>query len=306
MRILLWIGALLFMVQTSARPAPTEFRVHTDRGALDISMISPEIVRVRMIPNGARTDFPRVQIVLPQPKPTSGFAIHNEGDAWTLTSPLLTLRGKRDSLHVDFYDAQAHPLSLSAADIDTVEGQLREARSIQEEEEFFGFGLQFHSLAQRGKTKTLKVNADPNSDLGNSHAVVPFFLSTSGYGIFLDSHAYTHFDMGKTDPHRLTFQTPDPVLDYYFCYGPSFHALLARYTQLTGRMAMPPKWGLGFWYRMKSEWKADKVEEVAGAFRTHGIPCDVIGLEPRWQTHAYSCSYLWDTGQFPDPKAFVA
>ena len=41
-------------------------------------------------------------------------------------------------------------------------------------------------------------------------------------------------------------------------------------------------------------------------FATHDIPCDVIGLEPAWQTHAYSCSYLWNTAQFPDPGAFVA
>ncbi len=190
--------------------------------------------------------------------------------------------------------------------------RLLEGRSVSSfrtstaDEEIFGGGFQFHSLAQRGKSKFLKVNADPRDDVGNSHAVTPFFLSTRGYGIFLNTNSYSNFDFGKTDKNIMEIRSNDPVLDYYLFYGPTFHDLLQRYTQLTGRMQMPPKWGLGFWYRMKSDWKADKAEAIAREFRGHQIPCDVLGLEPAWQTHAYSCSYLWSRNQFPDPAAFVA
>jgi alpha-D-xyloside xylohydrolase len=45
---------------------------------------------------------------------------------------------------------------------------------------------------------------------------------------------------------------------------------------------------------------------LAREFRERAIPCDVLGLEPGWQTHAYSCSFAWDTSRFPDPKAFLA
>ena len=33
--------------------------------------------------------------------------------------------------------------------------------------------------------------------------------------------------------------------------------------------------------------------EITKKLRVRKIPCDVIGLEPNWQTHAYSCSYVW-------------
>lgn len=308
MRLGMRIGAALLMATIAGQAQGQGMREFTHDytgGTLSVTLTAPEIVRVRFMPKGANPDFPRIPIVLPQAAPKEGFTVHDRADGTELTSSRLRLRVHKDAPRVDFYDATGKALSLDTGGI-TGEGARRDTRAINVDEEFFGFGLQFHSLAQRGKTKTLKVNADPSTDLGNSHAVVPFFLSTAGYGIFLDSHAYTHFDMGKSISDRLSFETPDPVLDYYFCYGPTFHDLLVRYTQLTGRMPMPPKWGLGFWYRMKSDWKQDKAEEVAHAFREHDIPCDVIGLEPAWQTHAYSCSYIWNKSQFPDPAAFVA
>ena len=201
--------------------------------------------------------------------------------------------------------AKGETLLDGSPGISIVNGQIRQSFRLGSDEELFGGGLQFHSLAQRGKTKFLKVNADPRDDVGNSHAVTPFFLSTRGYGIFLNTNTYSNFDLGKTNKELMEIRSQDPVLDYYLFYGPTFHDLLQRYTRLTGRMQMPPKWGLGFWYRMKSDWKADKAGAIAKEFRDHEIPCDVLGLEPAWQTHAYSCSYIWNRSQFPDPAAFV-
>ncbi|MGN0492100.1 MAG: TIM-barrel domain-containing protein, partial [Acutalibacteraceae bacterium] len=40
--------------------------------------------------------------------------------------------------------------------------------------------------------------------------------------------------------------------------------------------------------------------------RDEGLPCDVFGLEPGWQSHAYSCSYRWNEQNFPDPDVVVA
>jgi len=48
-----------------------------------------------------------------------------------------------------------------------------------------------------------------------------------------------------------------------------------------------------------------EVLELAAEFRKSKIPCDVIGLEPRWQMHAYSCSFAWDPTRFPHPKKFL-
>src|SRR6185312_10552373 len=57
-------------------------------------------------------------------------------------------------------------------------------------EMIYGLGLQFKSTLQRGRKKTLRVNADPPSDAGDSHAPVPLYISNHGYGIFVDTAPY--------------------------------------------------------------------------------------------------------------------
>ncbi|HEV2131167.1 MAG TPA: hypothetical protein VGR27_08690, partial [Longimicrobiaceae bacterium] len=46
------------------------------------------------------------------------------------------------------------------------------------------------------------------------------------------------------------------------------------------------------------------VHRLAAEFREPRIPCDVLGLEPGWQTRAYSCSFVWSE-RFPDPRASI-
>ena len=67
-------------------------------------------------------------------------------------------------------------------------------------EQVFGFGLQFLSLAQRGKKKVARVNADPKMDTGDSHAPVPFYVTTEGVGILIDTARYANFYFGDARP----------------------------------------------------------------------------------------------------------
>jgi alpha-D-xyloside xylohydrolase len=77
-----------------------------------------------------------------------------------------------------------------------------------------------------------------------------------------------------------------------------------RYNLFAGGGALPPRWGLGVWYRCERDFGQADVEKLAAEFRQRRIPCDVLGLEPGWQTQAYSCSYVW-SARFPDPRAMT-
>ena len=35
------------------------------------------------------------------------------------------------------------------------------------------------------------------------------------------------------------------------------------------------------------------------------MPCDVLGMEPGWHAHAYSCSYTWRPERFPQPEKML-
>lgn len=62
---------------------------------------------------------------------------------------------------------------------------------------------------------------------------------------------------------------------------------------------MPPMWGLGNFYRCCGQFHEQQVLDIADSFRKMSLPCDILGLEPGWQSKSYSCSYSWSE-RFPN------
>ncbi len=205
----------------------------------------------------------------------------------------------------------------------------------------YGFGLQLRGFQQRGRKKMIRPNADPLSDSGDSHAPVPFFVTTEGFGIYVDTARYASFYMGRelrpenaTDIDLEGDATPDDAdkdqssifsalydarrggkntivtveipltegVDIYYITGDDIRSIVMQYNMLSGGGCMPPMWGLGCYYRCDIHFPDEKVIDMARQFRELDIPCDVIGLEPGWQTKRYSSSYVWDPATFPNPK----
>lgn len=200
-------------------------------------------------------------------------------------------------------------------------------------EQVYGFGLQLLSFAQRGKKKVARVNADPKVDTGDSHAPVPFYVTTEGIGVLIDTARYAAFYFGDARPKPTHAEdtaagaSPDPnyshtvregdagriVVDVphaagvniYLFAGPDMLNAVKRYNIFSGGGFVPPEWGLGFWYRNEARATQHDAIAIANEFRDRKIPCDVLGLEPGWQSHAYPCTFEWDKERFPDPADFV-
>ena len=281
-------------------------------GRVRITLCTPEMVRIQAAPPGEQF-APDGPAIVKRRCRGGPLAVEEGEEEIKIHTASLEIKIGKNPFRLDVYDLEGHAINGDGGPgIEWDKDGVRMVWRVEPEEEFFGFGLQFHRFRQRGATRFLKTSADPTpeNENGQSHVVVPFFLSTQGYGVFLNSSRYTTFDMGATSSDRYVFGTPGDKLDAYFIYGSAPKTILSRYTTIVGRMPLPPKWGLGLWYRMRSyppeqAWPAEKVLEVAGEFRKRGIPCDVIGLEPNWQTHSYSCSYVWNREQFPDPAGFI-
>lgn len=204
---------------------------------------------------------------------------------------------------------------------------------LEENEQIYGLGLQLKSLNHKGTKKCLRPNADPISSSGDSHAPVPFFVSTKGYGIYVDSARYVTFYCGysknknRSDPsnntiitntqdlyaktalHETTIMAIEiPVakgVDLYVFEGDSITQVVAAYNRFCGGGCLPPLWGLGVLYRCYAKFTQDEVLEMARYFRKNHLPCDILGLEPGWQSNSYSCSFTWDSQRFPQPEEML-
>jgi alpha-D-xyloside xylohydrolase len=203
-------------------------------------------------------------------------------------------------------------------------------------EQLYGFGLQINSFNQRGLKRRPIVNDNPLNNLGYTHAPVPMYLSTAGYAILVNTSRYSDFYCGtlskqqhaaqaqNVQNNKTVFSTEElyagqtPAngsvvvdipqakgIELFIFLGPEMKHALQRYNLFSGGGAMPALWGLGIKYRVKGDSRDTDVYTTAEYFRKNNIPCDVIGLEPRWQTAAYSCSYKWNNETFPQPQEFI-
>ena len=200
-------------------------------------------------------------------------------------------------------------------------------------ERVYGFGLQFLSFQQRYCKKVVRTNADPRVNSGDTNAPVPFYVTTGGYGVLIDSSRYVSFYVGResradaarnkssaeqlppSGPHSSqAVEAPNEVVvdipsqqgaDIYIFGGPAMLQAVERYNLFSGGGCLPPRWGLGLWYRCEKDYNAKQVLNLAEEFRRDQMPCDVFGLEPGWQTHAYSCTFVWHPERFPDPAGMI-
>ena len=168
-----------------------------------------------------------------------------------------------------------------------------------DDEDWIGFGDQARDrLFHRGHV------ADCHVRNVESYIPVPFFMSTRGVGVLVNTTHRVVFDMCCSDPKCVEWRDGRAAVDYYVFVGSSFRELLDAYTWLTGRPKLPPVWAFGLWYICRTQ--ANDVEAVNDAlnFRREQIPCDVVGLEPGWMEQNYdgSLQKAWSRERFPIPS----
>src|SRR5687767_6846561 len=151
------------------------------------------------------------------------------------------------------------------------------------DEHFYGLGEKAARLDKR-RSSFVNWNSDtPGYTEGKDpiYQTVPFYIGLdrgAAYGIFFDNSYRSYFDFGKSSQQRIWFGAEGGEIDYYFFHGPSIKKILGRYTELTGRMPLPPLWALG---NQQSRWGyyPDKmVEEVVKQYRERDLPLDVVHL----------------------------
>lgn len=207
---------------------------------------------------------------------------------------------------------------------------------LTKDEKVYGFGLSPALFNMTGRHVFTRPTDKPENPLNDSHAPAPFYVSTAGYGVFVDTARYATFYTGNVNPvsraqapaaasnaatatsteqlykpRELAAKTmlvdipSAPGVDVYVFAGPSMANAVQRYNLFSGGGVVPPLWGLGMYYRGLNAFTAEESLRLAKTFRDEKIPCDVWGLEPGWQTHTYSCSFVWNDKTFPDPDGFL-
>jgi len=264
-----------------------------------ITILSNNIARVQVAPDGAFADsgLNRYGFILEPDGVDVQVTKNQDAAGLTYRTSGLTICGAKDGTALSVADGQGRVLLDQVAA--TVQAQGAVARfCAAPDEDWLGFGDQTRErLFHRGHyadCQTLNVKA---------YIPVPFFMSTRGVGVLVNTTHRIVFDMCKSDPEHFEWRDGRGVIDYYVMVGASFRELIDLYTGLTGRPKLPPEWAFGLWYICRTQ--ANDYEAVNDAlnFRREGIPCDVLGLEPGWMEKHYdeSLDKSWNQTRFPIP-----
>lgn len=172
-------------------------------------------------------------------------------------------------------------------------------------ERFYGTGERFTDLNKRNQKVSSWVTQPHGSETGEAYKNVPFYLSSRGYGLFVDTDERVDFDFGDESTISGQIATDDSQLSLVFFTGSNFKNILSDYTKLSGRPSLPPRWGLGLWASRYSYPDQETTLEVANELREREIPCDGIHLDISWMQDGHVCDLEWNRSNFPDPDGLI-
>lgn len=132
-------------------------------------------------------------------------------------------------------------------------------------------------------------------------------MTNKGYGVFVNHPEKVSFEAGTEQVSKVQFSVPGESLDYFFINGPSMKEVLMRYTDLTGKPALPPQWTYGLW--LSTSFTTNYDEETVMSFidgmAERGIPLQVFHFDCFWMKEFHWSDFVWDNRVFPDPAGML-
>jgi alpha-D-xyloside xylohydrolase len=170
----------------------------------------------------------------------------------------------------------------------------------------YGLGERFSPFVRNGQSVAMW-NSDPSSSSDLAYKNVPFYLTSAGYGVFVNTAARAEFEVATEDNSAVRITVPGHEMDYLIIGGDSPKEVLTRYTALTGRPPMIPKWSLGLWLTTSFTTTYDEktIMEHVDGMKKRDIPLTVFHFDCYWMRERHWCDFRWDTAAFPDPVGML-
>jgi alpha-D-xyloside xylohydrolase len=191
-------------------------------------------------------------------------------------------------------------------------------------ESVHGLGERFGAFNKVGQSVALW-NADGGTSSDQAYKNVSFWLSSRGYGIFIDAPERVELEIGSERCCRVQTSVEGQRLKWYIIYGPTPKEVLTKYSILTGKPGKVPSWSFGLW--LSTSFTTDYDEKTVNTFlegmksreiSVEGIaPCpsysilaadmlQVMHFDCFWLKAFQWCDFTFDSDMFPDPKGQIA
>ncbi len=269
-------------------------------------LLSPHAFRVRFSPAGNySTDVSYA--VVPQPAAPVAATVKEDDLALMIDTGTIVVQVLKEAFLVTVLNKDGDQICADAGRGIVYAGEsVANFKALANGAFYYGFGEKAGpTLNKRGKSMTF-FNFDnfsyPTDDKEAMYVSIPLLIECNPiapkpycYGLFLDNPSQTYVDLGQRLPGQYYFGAVYGELDYYFLFGPSLAEVIERYTGLTGRMPLPPKYVLGY-HQGCYGYDVDvgtgglgasrqDVLDVARKYRDNNIPCDGLHIDVDFQVN---------------------
>jgi len=167
-----------------------------------------------------------------------------------------------------------------------------------------------------GTTRTLDGVDGPAKDLEKG------IISRDGWYLIDDSERPL-FD--NSDWPWVMARPGDKPQDLYlFAYDSDYKTALKDYTDIAGKIAMPPRFAFGAWWSRYREYSDTEFRDLVGEFKMHDVPLDVFVIDMDWHIKSLPeffkngqrqrdqagedagwTGFTWNKNLFPSPEKFL-
>jgi alpha-D-xyloside xylohydrolase len=168
-------------------------------------------------------------------------------------------------------------------------------------ESFHGLGERYNAFNLRGSSLDVSVYEQYKNQGVHTYMPVPFFLSSQGYGFYIDTARFSTFDLAASRGDRWQFQAElgsQASLTFHVYAGKEPKQNLQMFSRQIGLPQLPPDWAFGHWIS-SNEWNSQKtVMEQLRLSQLHDIPATVLVIEAWADEKTF---YIWNDAQY-SPK----
>ena len=259
-------------------------------------------------------------------------AVLSDGDREAvIEGRILKVVVEKEPFRICVYDKEGTLLHADIVDLAYMEDSNHRrihTSEISPEDCFYGFGEKSGSFNKAQKFMSMS----PKDAMGYNpretdslYKHIPFYIKLNrgtrkAVGYFYHNTCECDFDMGREKsnywkPHSR-YRTDGGDIDLFLIAGPSVHQVVERYTDLTGKSAMLPRYALGYlgssmYYPELDNDCDDAILDFIDTTREEKIPVDGFQLSSGYCTVETDkgikrCVFTWNKKRFKDPREFFA
>ena len=189
---------------------------------------------------------------------------------------------------------------------DTGKTYVVEQLAIDVDECIYGLGERYTPFVKNGQVVEMW-NEDGGTASEITYKNIPFYITNKGYGVLLDNEGDAAYEIASEKVERLQFSVEGERLDYYVINGSTPKGTISKYTELTGKPALPPAWSFGLW--LTTSFTTNYDEGTTSGFiqgmADRDIPLHVFHFDCYWMEAYEWCNFTWDPKTFPDPAGML-